>query len=148
MRKTCFVHAGAVALLFTIHTVRAADKATPNEITIDNSSMRIPKPHISARSGASSSNNSTVPPLPVADGPSTRSRLLSPRKRAPKEPRIAAIALGWVRSIVRSGWGRAVPKGQGLGVAFHFSHRGYFAEVAEVGVDDAGTLKEIGRAHV
>jgi isoquinoline 1-oxidoreductase beta subunit len=41
----------------------------------------------------------------------------------------------------KSGWGRAVPKGRGLGVAFHFSHRGYFAEVAEVSVDEGGTLK-------
>jgi isoquinoline 1-oxidoreductase beta subunit len=33
------------------------------------------------------------------------------------------------------GWGRRLPEGRGLGLAFHFSHQGHFAEVAEVSVD-------------
>jgi len=42
----------------------------------------------------------------------------------------------------KSGWGKKTfAKGQGAGVAFHFSHRGYVAEVAEVTVSKTGQLK-------
>jgi isoquinoline 1-oxidoreductase subunit beta len=35
----------------------------------------------------------------------------------------------------KAGWGRKLPDGHGLGLAFHYSHAGHFAEVAEVSVD-------------
>ena len=41
----------------------------------------------------------------------------------------------------KSGWGKKLPRGSGQGVAFHFSHRGYVAEVAEISVATDGTLK-------
>jgi isoquinoline 1-oxidoreductase beta subunit len=43
----------------------------------------------------------------------------------------------------KSGWARRgeLPKGTGMGVAFHFSHRGYFAEVAQVTVSKAGAVR-------
>jgi isoquinoline 1-oxidoreductase beta subunit len=45
-------------------------------------------------------------------------------------------AIGTIKAAVeRSGWGKPLPKGHFHGLAFHFSHQGHFAEVAEVSVD-------------
>jgi isoquinoline 1-oxidoreductase beta subunit len=69
------------------------------------------------------------------------------------EPRLVAnpdgksgYHAGRMRGVVelvaeKSGWGRKLPKGSGLGIGFHYSHQGYFAEVAEVSVDARGGLK-------
>jgi isoquinoline 1-oxidoreductase beta subunit len=35
----------------------------------------------------------------------------------------------------KAGWGKPLPAGHGLGIAFYFCHLGHFAEVAEVSVD-------------
>ena len=42
----------------------------------------------------------------------------------------------------KASWGKKkFAQGSGAGIAFHFSHRGYFAQVAEVTVSKEGTLK-------
>lgn len=68
------------------------------------------------------------------------------------EPRVVgkgmeAYDAGRMRKVLevvaeRSGWGKKkLPKGRGMGVGFHYSHSGYFAEVAEVSVDAANRVK-------
>lgn len=79
--------------------------------------------------------------LAVAAGRDHREFLLEvmgePRWLVPGNTR----ALNTARAIAviklateKSGWGRQLPKGRGLGLAFHFSHAGHVAEVAEVSV--------------
>lgn len=68
------------------------------------------------------------------------------------EPRMVgkgmeAIDAGRMRGVLelvaeKSNWGaRDLPKGVAKGIAFHFSHSGYFAEVAQVSVDESKRVK-------
>ena len=51
-------------------------------------------------------------------------------------------AIGVIKmAALEAGWGKKLPEGRGLGLAFHFSHGGYFAEVAEVSVSEAKDVK-------
>ncbi|HWL14221.1 MAG TPA: molybdopterin cofactor-binding domain-containing protein [Opitutus sp.] len=61
-------------------------------------------------------------------------------------PRGQTYDAGRMRTVVKlaaekAGWGKKLPRGQGQGLAFHFSHRGYVAQVAEITVSRDGTLK-------
>lgn len=71
---------------------------------------------------------------PITEAPST----------GPQPPTYDAARARAVLERVRevSGWGKtALPRGTGMGVAFHFSHRGYFAEVVKANVSRDGKLK-------
>ncbi|RME67116.1 MAG: xanthine dehydrogenase family protein molybdopterin-binding subunit [Verrucomicrobia bacterium] len=67
-----------------------------------------------------------------------------PRWLKPDDPNV--INTGRAAAVIRlaaekAGWGKPLPRGHGRGLAFYFCHRGHFAEVAEVSVDEAKRLK-------
>ncbi|MGZ4959195.1 MAG: molybdopterin cofactor-binding domain-containing protein [Methylomonas sp.] len=56
------------------------------------------------------------------------------------------VDTGRLRRVIETatreaGWGRSLPKGQGLGLAAHYSFVTYVAVVAEVSVDEQGNLR-------
>jgi isoquinoline 1-oxidoreductase beta subunit len=56
-----------------------------------------------------------------------------------------ALNTGRAADVIRlaaekAGWGKSLPEGRGLGLAFYFSHAGHFAEIAEVSVEASKKL--------
>jgi isoquinoline 1-oxidoreductase beta subunit len=47
------------------------------------------------------------------------------------------------KAAAMAGWGRKLPTRSGLGIAFHFSHLGYFANVTEAQVADDGSIRVV-----
>jgi isoquinoline 1-oxidoreductase beta subunit len=71
-------------------------------------------------------------------------RMVTDPGAAPGRGGYDAARMRGVLELVRdkSGWGtKSAAAGTGMGVAFHFSHRGYFAEVVEASVDATNLLK-------
>jgi isoquinoline 1-oxidoreductase beta subunit len=58
------------------------------------------------------------------------------------QPYNVARMRGVVRHVAeKSGWGKSLPRGKGMGLGYFFCHLGYVAHVAEVTVSPLGVLK-------
>jgi isoquinoline 1-oxidoreductase beta subunit len=83
--------------------------------------------------------------LELLRAPRVKNQTASPAPQgAPPPPEFDAARMQGVLERVRSDsqWGtRKLPQGTGMGAACYFSHRGYFAQVAEVSVDGAKKVK-------
>ncbi len=76
-----------------------------------------------------------------------RLRLLGEDRELPYEQHGGPVFdTGRLKNVIRiaaknSGWGKKLPKGQGRGIAAHFTFGGYAAHVVDVEVDSKGDLK-------
>jgi isoquinoline 1-oxidoreductase beta subunit len=72
-----------------------------------------------------------------------RLSLMKDRPEGLTEGEVDAARMKGVLELVRekSGWGKKMAAGTGMGVACQFAHRGYFAEVAQVRVDANSKIK-------
>ncbi|MDQ8204372.1 molybdopterin cofactor-binding domain-containing protein [Pelagicoccus sp. SDUM812003] len=76
-----------------------------------------------------------------------RLNLLGPDRKVPADnPRSPDYDTARMKGVLRqaaekAGWGKSLAKGRGQGIAFHFSHQGYVAVVADVSVSQNGSLK-------
>jgi isoquinoline 1-oxidoreductase beta subunit len=96
--------------------------------------VRHPELHRRARARGGE-GSAAVPTRPARPGDSRATAAAGRARRVAGERRAGARA-----RQVRLGHA-TLPRGTGMGVAFHFSHRGYFAEVVQATVSRAGVLK-------
>lgn len=83
-----------------------------------------------------------------ADPVAFRVAMLGPDRLVGDPKARDAYSAGRMRGVVEAaakdaGWGRKLPPRSGLGIAFHFSHLGYFANVVEARVADDGGVSVV-----
>jgi isoquinoline 1-oxidoreductase subunit beta len=113
----------AFAVQSFIDELAHAANADPLQFRLDLLANEQPAPALAGAAAGAPGGGRGGPPQPGFDGHRMRGVLEAVRDK--------------------SGWANrgSLPKGTGMGVAFHFSHRGYFAEVVQATVSKGGDVK-------